>query len=128
MTQKTLLKFFAGSRDVKAPPVAKEGRGGLVAVRFGEQPRMRLFVRTADSTTAEHVREYFTARGRGIGISNFSGGGGTFAMFDAPSDPVTNLAATSAICRRREEVIGRDSSKSAVQRRRQVTGHWPRRA
>jgi hypothetical protein len=77
------------------PPNAKKGlaalnsfRGGLFALSFGEQPRLRLFVRTADTATAERVRVYFQARAIET-ESATAGGDGVFALFDAPFDPAT---------------------------------------
>jgi hypothetical protein len=86
-TQKPLVKLAAQSKDVKPwLPVLKEGRGGLVAVRIGESPRLRLFVRCADDATGERVRSYFQTRA-GEMESATAGGGGSFALFDAPFDP-----------------------------------------
>src|SRR5262249_37429319 len=80
-TQKPVMAFMPkGGKN--SFPVVKEGRGGLLAIRFGEQPRMRLFVRTVDEETAERVRTYLKTRAAEM-ESATSGGGGTFAMFDA---------------------------------------------
>ena len=49
---------------------------------------MRLFVRTAETATAEHVRAYFQARAAET-ESATAGGDGTFALFDAPFEPKT---------------------------------------
>jgi hypothetical protein len=88
-TQKPLVKLAAGSKQVQPwLPVLKEGRGGLVAIRFGESPRLRLFVRCADDATGERVRAYFQARAAEM-ESATAGGGGAFALFDAPFDPTT---------------------------------------
>lgn len=87
--QKPLVKLAAQSKDVKGwLPVLKEGRGGLAAIRFGESPRLRLFVRCADDATGERVRAYFQARAVEM-ESATAGGGGSFALFDAPFDPAT---------------------------------------
>jgi hypothetical protein len=88
-TQKPLVKLAAQSKEVKPwLPVLKEGRGGLVAIRFGESPRLRLFVRAADAATGERVRAYFQARAAEMEGAT-AGGGGSFALFDAPFDPAT---------------------------------------
>jgi hypothetical protein len=49
---------------------------------------MRLFVRTAETATADRVRAYFQARAAEM-ESATAGGGGVFAMFDAPYNPAT---------------------------------------
>jgi hypothetical protein len=85
-TQKPLVKLAANSEDAKKwLPAVSSGRGGLFAITFGEQPRMRLFVRTADTATAERVRAYFQARAAEQ-ESATAGGGGVFALFDSPLD------------------------------------------
>lgn len=88
-TQKPLVSLLP------LPPEAKKGlsglssfRGGVLALRFAEQPRVRLFVRTADTAVAERVRAYFQARAVET-ESATAGGGGVFALFDAPFDPAT---------------------------------------
>lgn len=70
----------------KLVPGLKGGRGGVFALSFDDKPRMRLFVRTAETATAERVRAYFQARAAEM-ESATTGGGGTLAMFDAPFDP-----------------------------------------
>lgn len=83
---KPLLKLFGQSPDVKKWLAAVTGgRGGVFALSFGEAPRMRLFVRTAETATAERVRTYFQARAAEVDSAT-AGGGGTFALFDAPLD------------------------------------------
>lgn len=83
---KPLLKLVGQSPDAKKWLAAvKGGRGGVFALSFGEAPRMRLFVRTAETQTAERVRAYFGARAAEV-ESATAGGGGTFALFDAPLD------------------------------------------
>jgi|GEM_PF-1565454 len=93
-TQKPLIKLAEQVPQTKKwlpewLPAIRDGRGGLLAVSLGEKPRMRLFVRTADSATAERVRTYFQARAAEM-ESATAGGGGVFAMFDAPFDPATS--------------------------------------
>jgi hypothetical protein len=88
-TQKPLVKLAAGSKQVQPwLPVLKGGRGGLVAICFGESPRLRLFVRCASDATGARVRSYFQARAAEM-ESATAGGGGSFALFDAPFDPTT---------------------------------------
>lgn len=86
-TEKPLVKLFAKSEEAKKwLPVASGGRGAVFALSSGEQPRMRLFVRTAETATADRVRAYFQARAAEMESAS-TGGGGVFAMFDAPYDP-----------------------------------------
>jgi hypothetical protein len=88
-TQKPLAKLAAQSAEAKKwLPVLSSGRGGVFALTFGEKLRMRLFVRTAETATADRVRAYFQARAAEM-ESATAGGGGVFAMFDAPFDPAT---------------------------------------
>lgn len=89
-TQKPLMRFMAKSDDARNRlPVVEDARGGLAAASFGEQPRLRLFVRVADAATAERVRTYFQSRAAEM-ESATAGGGGTYALFDAPFDPATS--------------------------------------
>ena len=77
---------FAQSPEAKKwLPLLTGGRGGMFVLSFGEQPRLRLFVRTAETATAARVRTYFQARAAEV-ESATAGGGGTFALFDAPLD------------------------------------------
>jgi hypothetical protein len=87
-TQKPLVKLAANQFPEvrKWLPELSSGRGGLFALTFGEQVRMRLFVRTADTAVAERVRAYFQVRAAER-ESATAGGGGVFALFDAPFDP-----------------------------------------
>jgi hypothetical protein len=89
-TQKPLVKLLAAqSPEVKKGlPALSSGRGGLFALTFGEKPRMRLFVRTAEAATAEHLRAYFQARAAET-ESATAGGGGAFALYDGPFDSKT---------------------------------------
>lgn len=83
---KPLVKALAQSPEGKKWLGALGGaRGGAFAISLGEQPRMRLFVRTAETATADRVRAYFQARAAEVGSASF-GGGGELAMFDAPLD------------------------------------------
>ncbi|QJW96047.1 zinc ribbon domain-containing protein [Frigoriglobus tundricola] len=89
-TQKPLVTTF-----LPLSPGAKKGlsglssfRAGVFALSFGEQPRVRIFFRTADSAVAEHARLYLRARATEMEAAT-AGGGGVFALFDAPFDPAT---------------------------------------
>lgn len=85
-SEKPVVKLFAQSPEAKKwLPLLTGGRGGMFVLSFGEQPRMRLFVRTAETATAARVRTYFQARAAEV-ESATAGGGGTFALFDAPLD------------------------------------------
>jgi len=88
--QKPIVKLAAeASPEVKKLlPELSGGRGGVFALTFGEKLRMRLFVRTVDTATADRVRAYFRARAAET-ESATAGGGGVFALFDAPFDPAT---------------------------------------
>ncbi len=86
-TQKPLVKLAAGARQVKLTAL-KEGRGGVVAIRFGERPRLRLFARCADDVIGARFRAYLQTRAAEMEGAT-AGGGGAFALFDAPFDPTT---------------------------------------
>jgi hypothetical protein len=87
-TQKPLVRLLASQSPEakKGLPALGGGRGGLFALTFGDKLRMRLFVRTAETATAKHLRAYFLARTAEL-ESATAGGEGTFALFDAPYDP-----------------------------------------
>jgi Zn-finger nucleic acid-binding protein len=91
-TRKPLVKLLASSDEVKKslPTLSalSPGRGAVFALSFGEQSRMRVSVRTADTASAERVRAYFQARAAET-ESATAGGDGTVASFDAPADPGT---------------------------------------
>ena len=89
-TQKPLVATL-----LSLSPEAKKGlsglssfRAGLFALSFGEQPRVRIFFRTADSAVADHARAYLQSRATEMEAAT-AGGGGVFALFDAPFDPAT---------------------------------------
>jgi hypothetical protein len=93
--QKPLLKLLATWPDVKksAPVLSgaltgglSAGRGLVFALTVADKPRMRVLVRTAETATAERLREYFRARAAEL-ESATAGGEGAFALFDAPYDP-----------------------------------------
>lgn len=85
-TQKPVLKLLGESADAKKwLPAMKDGRGGLVAVSLGEQPRLKVQVRAADDASAARVRAYFAARAAET-ESATAGGSGPLAHFDAPFD------------------------------------------
>ncbi len=88
-TQKPAVQLLGQSPDAKKwLPVASSGRGGLFALSFADQPRMKLVVRTADTATADRVRTYFQTRAAET-PSATTGGEDTFAFYDAPFDPAT---------------------------------------
>lgn len=64
----------------------KKGRAGMAAITFGEQPRMRLFVKATDAETAKKVRAFFAERA-GNDEKIRHGGDGDTAFFDTPIDP-----------------------------------------
>jgi hypothetical protein len=88
-TQKPAVRLLAKSPEAKKwLPAVSSGRGGLVALSFGNRPRIQLLVLTADAATAERVRAYFAARAAEV-ESATSGGSGYYARYDAPFDPAT---------------------------------------
>ncbi len=85
-TQKPVMKLVGQSAEAKKwLPAVKDGRGGLVAVSLGEQPRVKVQVRAADDKTGDRVRAYFAASATET-ASATSGGSGTIAHFEAPFD------------------------------------------
>ncbi|AMV22963.1 hypothetical protein VT84_01035 [Gemmata sp. SH-PL17] len=89
-TQKPIVKLAGQSPEVKKLlPAVKDGRGGLIAMSFGEHPHLRLRVRTANDAIADRVRAYFTARAAET-ESATSSGSGAAAQFDAPFDAANN--------------------------------------
>ncbi|MDY3552247.1 zinc-ribbon domain-containing protein [Gemmata sp. JC717] len=83
-TQKPALKLFGSAPEVKKWLTAvKDGRGGALSVRLGEQPQVQLRVRAVDDATAERVRAYFAARAGELPSAR-SGGEGALAEFDSP--------------------------------------------
>lgn len=71
--------------------VLARGRAGAAALSFGEEPRVRLFVRAADEATGQQVRDYFRERAASDEKVRH-GGGGELAFFDAPIDPAAAFA------------------------------------
>lgn len=87
--QKPAVKLLGNAPEMKKwLAAAKGGRGGSLAVRLGEQPRVLLGVRAADAATAERVRAYFAARAGEIPSAE-AGGEGTLAGFDSPFNAET---------------------------------------
>ncbi|AWM40763.1 hypothetical protein GobsT_06920 [Gemmata obscuriglobus] len=83
-TQKPALKLFGNAPEVKKWLTAvKDGRGGTLAVRLGEQPQVQLRVRAVDEATAGRVRSYFAAQAGELPSARF-GGEGALAEFDSP--------------------------------------------
>lgn len=72
-------------------PVLAQGRAGMAAITFSEQPRVRLFVKTADAATGLRVRNYFAERA-GTDDKIQHGGDGETAFFDSPIDPAKAFA------------------------------------
>lgn len=85
-TQKPIVKLIGQSAEAKKwLPAVKDGRGGLLAVSLGEQPRLRLHVRTASDDTGARVRAYFAERAKETESATATGGDAS-AQFDAPFD------------------------------------------
>ncbi len=72
-------------------PVLAQGRAGMAAITFSEQPRVRLYVKTADAATGLRVRNYFAERA-GTDDKIQHGGDGESAFFDSPIDPAKAFA------------------------------------
>jgi hypothetical protein len=88
-TQKPLVKLAAQSPEArKWVPAFKDGRGGLVAISLGEEPRLNLVVRTRELETSARIRTYFEARAAETPGASV-GGMGALAQFEAPYDPAT---------------------------------------
>ena len=86
--EKPLVKMII-SEILKKPewlPVLSRGRALVAALSLNEPPRLRLFVKAADGSTAERVRSYFQARAASTENAT-SGGAGEIAFFDSPIDP-----------------------------------------
>ena len=86
--KKPLVKLAAQSPEAKKwLPAVGDFRGGLIALGFGEEPRLKLLVRTAETATAERVRAYFQARAAEVTSAKSEFCGEAYAQFDAPFDP-----------------------------------------
>jgi hypothetical protein len=84
-----LLGQFAGKKEW-LPGLAK-GRGVVAGLSMADPPRLRLFVKTADTSTGEAIRAYFARRAAAAEQARH-GGSGELAFFDAPIDPVSVFA------------------------------------
>jgi hypothetical protein len=62
------------------------GRAGMGSVSFGDPPRVRLFVKTADDATGQRVRDFFRERAASDDRAQV-GGAGDLAFLDTPIDP-----------------------------------------
>ena len=89
---KNSVKFLVGQFGKKEwlPALAK-GRAAVAGLTFADAPRLRVFVRGADTAVGEHLRAYFAKKSTGDGVR--TGGAGEWALFDAPADPQTGFAA-----------------------------------
>ncbi|HEY1187742.1 MAG TPA: hypothetical protein VGE74_08800 [Gemmata sp.] len=87
--QKPIAKLLGTSAEMKRwLSAVKDGRGGSLAVSLGEQPRVKLRVRAADTATGERVRAYFAARAQETPSAR-TGGEGAVAEFESPFNPET---------------------------------------
>lgn len=85
-TQKPIMKLAGQTAEAKKLlPAVKDGRGGLVAVSLGEQPRLKVHVRAVDDKTGDRARVYFAAQAKEV-TGATSGGAAALAHFDAPFD------------------------------------------
>ncbi|MBY0514743.1 MAG: zinc-ribbon domain-containing protein [Gemmataceae bacterium] len=87
--RKELVKAAAqwGGKADWLPAVAKV-QGGVVGMSFGDEPRVRAFVRCADEPTGARLREYLQGK---AAPGAQAGGAGEWAMYDAPFDPRAGL-------------------------------------
>jgi hypothetical protein len=86
--EKPLVKLVF-SELLKKPewlPSLAKGRALVAALSLNEPPRLRIFVKAADASTAERIRSYFQARAASAENAT-SGGAGEIAFFDSPIDP-----------------------------------------
>ncbi len=85
--QKPLVKLLASSPDAKKLlPALGPFRGGMVAVTFGEKPRVAVQVRVADTATADRVRAYFSARAAEVEGAKSEAPSTTEARYEGPFD------------------------------------------
>ena len=71
-------------------PSLARGRAGVAAVSLGDEPRLRLFVRTADEESGRRARDYFRTLATDPKATH--GGAGTIALFETPIDPAAAYA------------------------------------
>lgn len=81
-----LVSEWAGEKQWL--PVVSKGQAAVVGLSFGDTPRVRLFVRCVDDPTGAALRDYFQTKAK---PDVHTGGGGEWAMYDAPFDPQTGL-------------------------------------
>ena len=88
--EKPFVKLAArGQKHSEWLPVIARGQAAVAGLSFGEQPRLRVFVRCVDGDTGEKLRAYFQSKAADEAIR--TGGAGEWAMFDAPADPRNGL-------------------------------------
>jgi hypothetical protein len=87
--EKPLAKLVGGqsAEAKKWVSVARGGRGGMLALSFGEQPQIKALVRTTDATAAERVSKYFQARAAEKPGAKAGPSEGPTAQFEGPFDP-----------------------------------------
>ena len=67
-------------------PLVEKGRAVAAALSLGEEPGVRLSIKSADAATGEQLRAYFRAKATGV-----AGGAGEWAEFGAPFDPAAGF-------------------------------------
>lgn len=93
--EKPLVKLAAEwSGGKQWLPVLAKGQAAVAGLSFGIAPRARLFVRCVDEPTGAALRDYFQTKAK---PDVHTGGGGEWAMYDAPFDPQTGLQAIKAM-------------------------------
>jgi hypothetical protein len=87
-SKKPLLNLFAATQPdaKKLLPALSAGRGAMVALSYGEKPRLAVQVRTADTATADRVRAYFTARAAETEGAKTNAPSTTEARYEGPLD------------------------------------------
>jgi hypothetical protein len=68
--------------------VLARGRAGMAALSLGDEPRLKLYVKTADDATGQRARDFFKT----LDPKATTSGAGADAQYDAPIDPATAYA------------------------------------
>lgn len=85
--QKPLVKLLASGPEAKPVLTAlASARGAMLAVSFGEKPRMAVQVRATDTATADRVRGYFAARAAETEGAKSEAPSTTVARYEGPFD------------------------------------------
>ncbi|MBA4190249.1 MAG: hypothetical protein C0467_19865 [Planctomycetaceae bacterium] len=85
------LAIELGLKKPEWLPILAQGRAAMAAISFGEQPRLKLYVKTVDDVSGKRLRTYFAQRA-GANNKIQYGGEGESAFFDSPIDPANTFA------------------------------------